>query len=72
MEIKYDTPIEVTKKQYERLMEQFAGAVAGREWEGKYFIKVWLMQYAYAIRRAMGQKERGMQFEFRTIQRKIK
>lgn len=41
-EIKYDTPFEVTKEQYEQLMKQCDGLVAGREEKGKYFIKVWL------------------------------
>ncbi len=47
--IKYDTPIEVTKSQYNTLMNKFAGIVAGREEEGKYYIKVWLMKYAPVI-----------------------
>ena len=45
MEIKYDVPIEVTKSQYEILMNDCSGIVAGRIEDGKYYIKVWLMRY---------------------------
>ncbi len=47
--IKYDTPIEVTKSQYNTLMNKFSGVVCGLEDNGKYYIKVWLMQYAHLI-----------------------
>lgn len=51
MEIKYDIPIEVTKDQYRILMRECCGIVAGREENGKYYIKVWLMEYANYVRR---------------------
>lgn len=44
--IKYNTPIEVTKSVHDVLMLRFAGVVAGRESEGKYYVKVLLMKYA--------------------------
>ncbi len=44
MEIKYNVPFEVTEKQYNRLMVDCAGIVAGRKEKGKFFIKVWLMR----------------------------
>lgn len=49
IEIKYDTPIEVTKEQYNVLVKDMAGVVAHREENGKYYIKVLLMQYAKVI-----------------------
>ena len=52
-EIKYDTPIEVTKSQYHKLMTDCAGVVAGLEENGKYFIKVWLMKYKSHIQRIL-------------------
>jgi hypothetical protein len=54
MEIKYNTPIEVTEKQYRKLMTECAGIVAGRKENGKYYIKVWLMKYAGYVRRSAG------------------
>lgn len=51
MEIKVDTPIEVTQKQYRLIMFALAGVVAGREDDnGKFFIKVWDMRYADSIK----------------------
>ena len=48
--IKYDTPIEVSKEQYNLLMSKCRGIVAGRESEdGKCYIKVWAMEYAEII-----------------------
>jgi hypothetical protein len=47
--IKYDVPFEVSKEQYSFLMNNFQGIVAGREQEEKYYIKVWLIQYAKQI-----------------------
>ncbi len=43
MKIQYDTSIQVPVHQYFVLMEAFSGCIAGREEDGKYFIKVWLM-----------------------------
>ena len=54
MEIKYDTPIEVNEKQYRKLMNECAGIVAGREENGKYYIKLWFMKYADYVRRVAG------------------
>ena len=44
--IQYDTPIEVTKRQYTRIMNELAGICAGREEGGKFYIKCLLMKYA--------------------------
>jgi len=46
MEIKYDTPIEVTQKQYNICMSRHHGICAGRKDGNKYFIKVLFMKYA--------------------------
>lgn len=52
-EFKYNTPIEVTKSQYNRLMVECAGIVAGREENGKYFIKVMIMKYVSIVRNVL-------------------
>ena len=53
MKIGYDIPITVTEKQYRHLMKEFGGAVAGREENGKYYIKVWMMEYVEPIQRVL-------------------
>lgn len=46
MEIKYDTPIQVSEKEYGILMNIFREIIAGRkDSEGNYWIKLWLMRY---------------------------
>lgn len=52
IEIKYDTPIEVTEAQYKHLSNNFQGILAHRKDEttGKYYIKVWVMKYAPLVR----------------------
>lgn len=55
-EIKYDTPIEVTEKQYNKIRSEFGGIVATTKEQGKFYIKVWVMKYApyiQAILRSM-------------------
>lgn len=54
VKIKYDTPFEVTKQQYNRLMTHCEGVVAGREENGKYYIKVWLMNHVNYVRQVAG------------------
>ena len=54
MMIKYDTPFEVSEKQYNLLMSKCDGWVAGREDGGKFFIKVWLMKQVEYIKRIAG------------------
>jgi len=46
MEIKFNTSIEVSAKQYGRIMTELKGVCAGRVEDGKYFIKVWLMSWS--------------------------
>lgn len=52
-EIEYDVPFEVTKEQFNFLMNNFQMVVAGQtpedNPEGKYMIKVWLMKYIKLI-----------------------
>lgn len=45
IKIKYNQPIEVSKIQYNTIMVDFKGVCAGLVKDGKYFIKVWFMQY---------------------------
>jgi hypothetical protein len=46
MEIKYDTSIEVSQKQYGICMSRYHGICAGRREGDKYFIKVLFMKFA--------------------------
>lgn len=57
MKIEYDTETEVSKEQYQYLIKNFAGVVAHRESEGKFYIKVWLMQYAKSIENFLNSKK---------------
>lgn len=56
MEIKYDTPIEVTEKQFTILMSTCGGIVAGRQEKGKFYIKVWFMKYVDHVKRILENK----------------
>ena len=47
--LKYNNPIEVTKNQYNIIMRDFKGICAGQIANGKYFIKIWLMEYKQEI-----------------------
>ena len=49
MNIEYDKQIEVTKPQYDILVHSFGGVIAHREESGRYYIKVWVMQFAKHI-----------------------
>lgn len=48
-DIEYDTPFEVTQKQYNAIMSNCQGIVAGREESGRYYIKIWLTKYSDLI-----------------------
>lgn len=45
MIIEYNKPIEVTQKQYARIMTELKGVCAGKIENGKYYIKVWIMNW---------------------------
>jgi len=45
MEIKYDTPIEVTEKQYYRIAFRLKQVVAYHVADGKYYINLWIMNF---------------------------
>ena len=45
MKINYDEPIEVNKEKYLLLTKKYAGIIAHREEEGKYFIRLWNMNF---------------------------
>ncbi len=48
--MEYNKPIEVTKKQYHSLMNNFGMVVAGRKEAGKFYIKIWLTKYSPQIK----------------------
>ena len=48
-EIVYDKEYEVSKKVYNILMTQYFGTCAGRTENNKFYIKVWMMNYADQI-----------------------
>lgn len=56
MEIQYNVPFEVTKEQHNKLMINCAGIVTGREENGKYYIKVWLMKYKEHVEKILESK----------------
>ena len=43
--MKYDTPVEITKEQYNYLKVNYAGIVAHKNEDGRYWIKLWMMKY---------------------------
>lgn len=45
MNLEYDTPQEVTEKQYNAVMSKLSGICAGQIQDGKYYIKLWLTKY---------------------------
>lgn len=47
--IKYDTPFEVTEKQYRFLMHKYRGILAGQVKGSKCFVKCWDMRYKELI-----------------------
>lgn len=57
MNIEYNTETEVNKEQYQYLIKNFAGMIAHRESEGKFYIKVWSMQYAKPIESFLNSKK---------------
>ena len=54
MDIKYDTPIEVSESQYKRLMTKCAGLIAGRQDGERFFIKVWFMEHVAYVKLVAG------------------
>ena len=51
--IQYDTPIEVTERQYKSVMLICGGIVAGTIIDGKYFVKVWMMKYVPYVQQVL-------------------
>jgi hypothetical protein len=45
IELKYDTPVEVSEKKYRELMNRCGGLIAGRQENGKFYIKLWMVKY---------------------------
>ena len=48
--LKYDTQVEVSQKAHDIIMNQLAGVCAGREENGKFFIKCFMMGYKKEIK----------------------
>ena len=44
-DLEYNIPIEVSEKQYRKVMSEGAGICAGREDNGKFYIKLWMSAY---------------------------
>lgn len=51
--IQYDTPVEVTQKQYNAVMLICGGLVAGSVIDGKHYIKVWMMKYSPYVQQVL-------------------
>lgn len=51
--LEYNVETEVTFAQYERLRTEFAGIIAHRQENGKYYILLWLSRYRKAVSRAL-------------------
>jgi hypothetical protein len=49
MDIKYDTPVEVTKKQHEYLRLNYPMIIAHSKVDGKFYIKLWNMNFKKEI-----------------------
>lgn len=55
MNIKYDTPIEITKQQFFKVIPRFNGFVAWRRVKGgKYEIKLWNMKFREELEKVLG------------------
>ena len=52
-EIKYDKEIQVSYQAYLLLKVHFAGIIAHREDNWKFYIKVWLMEYKGEVERIL-------------------
>ena len=53
MQIIYDTPIEVTRDQYNIIMNHAKGICAGREADGKYYVKLWWVRDRKVIKKIL-------------------
>jgi len=58
IELKYNTPVEVTREQYRRITNRFKMIVAHRrDDQGRYWIKLWVMEYKEAVERELNKKK---------------
>ena len=53
MKIKYNTPIEITREQFNRVVPMFPMIVAHRIKNGRYYIMLWVMSYKDALIRIL-------------------
>lgn len=51
--IKYDKPIEVTEKEYNKIMIDLKGSCAGQTKDGKFYVKCWDLSYKEDIQRIL-------------------
>jgi len=56
MNIKYNTPIEVTEDQYNRVARCCGTIAAHRIFKGKYYIKLWVMGYKQELINALNDR----------------
>lgn len=49
VDLKYDVPVEVSKKAYDIIMNYYPGACFGRDENGKYYIKLASISYKSVI-----------------------
>lgn len=45
IELTYDVPVEISAMAFKIIMGPFAGTCAGREENGRYYIKPWMLRY---------------------------
>jgi hypothetical protein len=53
IKIKYDTPMEVSETHFRVLVRELPGVICHKEKDGKFYIKVWLMEYTKEIRKIL-------------------
>ena len=51
--LEYNKPIEVTENQYRVIMTQLAGICAGKEEDGKFYIKLWMTKYKKNVQQVL-------------------
>lgn len=55
MTLQYDTPIEVSQRAYALLMNDLSGVCAGRQHQGKFYVKIWIMEYKKEVKQIIEQ-----------------
>jgi hypothetical protein len=56
IELKYNTPVEVSKEQYQSITNRYRMIVAHRkDDQGRYWIKLWAMEYRERLEKELNQ-----------------